>query len=520
MKWIEYQVLCNENKLIFINKKIEYTEANIAIAENEAYNGQYFITEDERKIERKPLEIEFGGTGAKSANDALVKLGAVSKLEFNQVSKVSERRINALFELNKGVTYQFEKDETEGYFKPVLSGARLASVNRIDGMGKPVEKEVIGHARITEINRVRGNLFRPFNIEPVTINGITMQYLPDEDCFVFNGSLSKDEYAEFYAPYHITTEYRRTLEVGAFYVSGTFNSNGEAGASVWIDDDFHEDGGITGFYADLPTESYSVESGSNLGPSHGEFEVSFSFYCGEWPEFSMLELDNYKVRVHFIYGDERRPKYEYVGAYNDGLVSFVMPKAVQDLEDYGVGVPECTITDDGGDVVLDAVSNYLERRDNGDWYYIHNAVEEIFDGSEDEEWYETKIGTQECFAIKFTKPYAYDDNRCYSSYYGEVIAQIRIRDGEIGCTVRDNREFIVYCGSPKITLEQFKDMLSRKPLQVLYTCTSKETNISAAGILNTGIEFDVKEDDILNFHSDFCLPVHSEVEYAVKLSEV
>ena len=79
MKWIEYQVLCNEEKNIFINKKIEHTVANLAIAENEAYNGQYYITEDQKNYEKKPVEIEFGGTGATNASGALSNLGAIPK---------------------------------------------------------------------------------------------------------------------------------------------------------------------------------------------------------------------------------------------------------------------------------------------------------------------------------------------------------------------------------------------------------------------------------------------------------
>ena len=76
MKWIEYDYVCNANKGISLHKKVEYNEENIAIAEKEAINGKYVITEDESEsIEKKPLSIEQGGTGANTAFDAIQKLG-------------------------------------------------------------------------------------------------------------------------------------------------------------------------------------------------------------------------------------------------------------------------------------------------------------------------------------------------------------------------------------------------------------------------------------------------------------
>lgn len=78
MKWIKYQIVCNEDENVLLNKKLEYTTANLAIAQNEAYNGEYAIVEDEVSFGTKPLSIEFGGTGATNASSALTKLGALA----------------------------------------------------------------------------------------------------------------------------------------------------------------------------------------------------------------------------------------------------------------------------------------------------------------------------------------------------------------------------------------------------------------------------------------------------------
>ncbi len=75
MKWIKYQIVCNADKNILLNKKLEYTAANLAIAEDEAYDG-YTIEEDSIVFEKQPLAIGLGGTGASSAEEARANLGA------------------------------------------------------------------------------------------------------------------------------------------------------------------------------------------------------------------------------------------------------------------------------------------------------------------------------------------------------------------------------------------------------------------------------------------------------------
>lgn len=81
MKWIRYQVVQDTNgeEVILLTKKIGHSEANLAIAQAEAYNGEYTIEEDSKSFDEKPLAIEFGGTGAKTAAEALTRLGAMPK---------------------------------------------------------------------------------------------------------------------------------------------------------------------------------------------------------------------------------------------------------------------------------------------------------------------------------------------------------------------------------------------------------------------------------------------------------
>ena len=78
MTWIEYDYVCNESKGIVYHKKVEYNEANLAIAQQEAVDGNYTITEDEEVIETKPLAVELGGTNAKTAEEACKNVGGIN----------------------------------------------------------------------------------------------------------------------------------------------------------------------------------------------------------------------------------------------------------------------------------------------------------------------------------------------------------------------------------------------------------------------------------------------------------
>lgn len=90
MKWIKYQVVQDtiDGEVILLTKKIEHSEANLAIANTEAYDG-YEIIEDEKSFEEKPLSIELGGTGGKTAEEARRNLGAASTASYRCTFPVS-----------------------------------------------------------------------------------------------------------------------------------------------------------------------------------------------------------------------------------------------------------------------------------------------------------------------------------------------------------------------------------------------------------------------------------------------
>lgn len=93
MQWIKYKIVCNSTEGILIDKKIGYSSDNLAIAQAEAYNGEYTIEEDAESFEKEPLAIEFGGTNAKDTANARTNLDVYSKSE---VRAYVAEQINAI----------------------------------------------------------------------------------------------------------------------------------------------------------------------------------------------------------------------------------------------------------------------------------------------------------------------------------------------------------------------------------------------------------------------------------------
>lgn len=125
MKWIEYQILCNKDENIFLDKKLEYTEDNLTIAKNEAYNGQYYIKEDDNTFEKKPLEIKLGGTGSNTLKGAQDNLG-----------------ITNLEAFIKNIMSAFNGDVTKGLSYVLNAGGKSYSCNGIGTATNLEGKEV------------------------------------------------------------------------------------------------------------------------------------------------------------------------------------------------------------------------------------------------------------------------------------------------------------------------------------------------------------------------------------------
>lgn len=139
MKWIKYQILCNDVESILVAKKVGYSEDNLAIAEKEAYDG-YEIVEDEIDYEKEPLDIKHGGTSATSLLEAADKLGFSSFRE--------AKRITAGTDLNTMTTignYKCSlKTDADTFLNcPVKNkGFRMNVYNCVPGLPEYIAQEI------------------------------------------------------------------------------------------------------------------------------------------------------------------------------------------------------------------------------------------------------------------------------------------------------------------------------------------------------------------------------------------
>lgn len=137
-KWLKYQIVCNAEKNILLDKKIEYTEANIVIAQNEAYEGVFTIEEDDKVLEKEPLSVELGGTGAKVGTEACKNIGAV--------------QVPTGTDLTEGFIYQ-NPDGTTKFVPQKLFKYSVIVDNGTDGTPSAVEyaDDCVGFTPMTNI---------------------------------------------------------------------------------------------------------------------------------------------------------------------------------------------------------------------------------------------------------------------------------------------------------------------------------------------------------------------------------
>lgn len=158
MKWIQYQVLqCVVGQAtILVDKKVGYSEANLAIAEKEAHDG-YVITEDGESFEKEPLSIELGGTGGKTKADARKSLEVLYAVEDTSYSGCyyrpigsSKERINPPMVL--GVEYRTSERHNGNvvWMKLINGGAMPNNSSKTINAGLTPSKVVSIEAMVTD----------------------------------------------------------------------------------------------------------------------------------------------------------------------------------------------------------------------------------------------------------------------------------------------------------------------------------------------------------------------------------
>ena len=190
-------------------------------------------------------------------------------------------------------------DSTTAYSKDVpAKAAPYAKINKIGGMTYK-DGDTLKSAPVTEVESVGANLLDSRKISKSNINGISIEYLKDEDCFLINGTATHTGMRSHTAvniPLKKHTLYRTTNS----YVSGTVTrpTSGNGYALTYIGYNNPDTTNPNWFSCDL-NMSDSGWSGNNYNATT---LTHFWFYIDAGVSFN-----NYKVRVMIYEGDALLP---------------------------------------------------------------------------------------------------------------------------------------------------------------------------------------------------------------------
>lgn len=95
MKWIKYQIVQSTvgNENVFATKKVGYSDANLAIAQGEAYNGQYEIIEDLKPAPPQgivPTNLSDAVNNESSVNDGVAATPKAVKQAYDKACNHSQ----------------------------------------------------------------------------------------------------------------------------------------------------------------------------------------------------------------------------------------------------------------------------------------------------------------------------------------------------------------------------------------------------------------------------------------------
>lgn len=226
------------------------------------------VADHAAKVAEDRTAAETAAQTAQSVADSLPDdyTTAVGKIAENtaEISAVKltdkelTRRVNALFDIGQGVTHKFETDTDTAYTKTVPTGAKLMSVKSIGGHSEAIDGEIIS-AGTTEIVEQGKNLFDKSGKENSDAYTIPMYY---------NGRYKGLKIPCENGDYTVSTKHK------SGYVSGMSKS------VCVFDSEIRTDNNITGLIIEhLTGYGYNVDKTGIISVKHGY--IILSVFSGE-----------------------------------------------------------------------------------------------------------------------------------------------------------------------------------------------------------------------------------------------
>ena len=219
--------------------------------------------------------------------------------------KELQRRVNALYDIGQGITHQFETDTDTAYTKTVPTGAKLMSVKSIGGHSEAIDGEIIS-AGTTEIVEQGKNLFDKSGKENSDAYTIPMYY---------NGRYKGLKIPCENGDYTVSTKHK------SGYVSGMSKS-------VYVfDSEIRTDNNITGLIIEhLTGYGYNVDKTGIISVKHGY--IILSVFSGEstgTDRKSFFDLCDIQI--------EKSPTATAYAPYHSNV--YQIPEAIKALPGYG-----------------------------------------------------------------------------------------------------------------------------------------------------------------------------------------
>lgn len=219
--------------------------------------------------------------------------------------KELQRRVNALYDIGQGITHQFETDTDTAYTKTVPTGAKLMSVKSIGGHSEVIDGEIIS-AGTTEIVEQGKNLFDKSGKENSDAYTIPMYY---------NGRYKGLKIPCENGDYTVSTKHK------SGYVSGMSKS-------VYVfDSEIRTDNNITGLIIEhLTGYGYNVDKTGIISVKHGY--IILSVFSGEstgTDRKSFFDLCDIQI--------EKSPTATAYAPYHSNV--YQIPEAIKALPGYG-----------------------------------------------------------------------------------------------------------------------------------------------------------------------------------------
>ena len=446
------------------------------------------VADHAAKVAEDRTAAETAAQTAQSVADSLPDdyTTAVGKIAENtaEISAVKltdkelTRRVNALFDIGQGVTHKFETDTDTAYTKTVPTGAKLMSVKSIGGHSEAIDGEIIS-AGTTEIVEQGKNLFDKSGKENSDAYTIPMYY---------NGRYKGLKIPCENGDYTVSTKHK------SGYVSGMSKS-------VYVfDSEIRTDNNITGLIIEhLTGYGYNVDKTGIISVKHGY--IILSVFSGEstgTDRKSFFDLCDIQI--------EKSPTATAYAPYHSNV--YQIPDTIKALPGYGWSAG--------------TARNYVDYENKR---YVQ-CVSSVDLGTLT--WVVSPTGkvnfqTSQVIGQKLTKSYSIAPNFMCLKYSTKTQDELWGKPNVIGITAAANVDGFVYVNDTSYTdAAAFKQAMSgvmlyyelEKPI-----VTDISTLIPDDFLRNIDVEAGGSV-IFKNSNDNYHIPVPSEEEYIVKLSEI